>query len=139
LAQIMIEGGQKITFFYDAIQADATGLTTRGVHDIIGRSPSVRIAGPTKLKVRGQKFAEGSFSTLTFDLRSALKVHWIVHGGIAATPNAEKLLIRFGVPSTTAPGSSFTRTVEVVVTDSDELTASASASVHIEVVDPEDS
>jgi hypothetical protein len=117
----------------------ATGLTTRGVQDFIARSPSVRIAGPTKLKVRGQKFAEGSFSTLTFDLRPALKVHWTAHGGIAATPNAEKSVIRFGVPSTTAPGSSFTRTVQVAVTDADGLTASASASVHVEMVDPEDS
>jgi hypothetical protein len=135
--QILLPAGKKVSFIYDVIQADASGLKTAGAQEIVARSPAVRITGPTNLKIRTQTFTSGTYTIVPTDLRRDFQFKWTVSSGIAATPRAEKTTIRFSRGST-QPGESFTRTVRVTVTDVDGLTASASLTVRVQVVDPEE-
>ena len=133
--QILVPGRKKVSLIYDDIQVDKTGLKTAGAQQIDDRSPAVRITGPTNLKIRGQKLVSGKFDAVTTDLRPDLQFRWRVSTGFTST--ARRAVIPF-LRGSTQPGGSFTRTVRVTVTDADGLTASASQSVRIQVVDAED-
>jgi hypothetical protein len=95
----------------------------------------VRLTGPTTIKIR-QKIGSGAFTAVTTDLLPGLKFHWNASSGFTANTTTNRKAIQFSRGST-PPGGSFTRTVRVTVTDADGLTASASKSVRVQVVDPE--
>ena len=134
---IFLQGGIKFVPVYQRVVVTTPGVVAGGGMLVVSRDPLVSILGPRSIAVTaGETKVTKSFQAHTRDLRQPLQFRW-TGAGTASNDRAKVTSITFDLAGLEV-GENISRQVRVTATDADNLTATASVTVKIFMIDPDE-